>query len=134
MALHWIIKSDERLFEVNCDGLVAADEVHQMLDVLVDSRALGYRKLFDGSRGDTNMGAAEILNIGVRMRSLHAGAALGPLAVVIPEDKYALLARVLGVLASARRPMRIFSDPQKARRWLDSPAVRARVPPEEMLS
>jgi hypothetical protein len=79
------------------------------------------------------MGAFEILNIGVRMRSLHGGTALGPLAVVIPEDKYVLLSRVLGMLASGRRPMRIFSDPIKARRWLNSPVVRARVPPEALL-
>ena len=134
MALYWTIKSDEQLCEVICDGLVAADEVHAMLDVLVGSGALGYRKLFDGSRGDTTMGAFEVLNIGVRMRSLHVGTALGPLAVVIPEDKYVLLSRVLGMLASGKRPMRIFSDPNKARRWLNSPVVRARVPPEGLLS
>lgn len=67
-------------------GLVEADEVHRTLDVLVGSGALGYRKLFDESRGDTTMGVPDILNIGVRVRSLHAEAALGPLAIVISES------------------------------------------------
>ena len=126
MALHWTVKSEERLFEVICDGMVEAWEVHKMLDVLIGAEALGYRKLFDGSRGDTAMAPLEILNLGVRMRALHAGIVPGPLAVVIPEEKYLLLSRVLGMLASARRPMRIFSDLQKARIWLDSPSIRGR--------
>lgn len=121
-------------FRSDLRRVVAAEEVHQMLDGLVGSGALGYRKLFDGSRGDTSMGALDMLDIGARMRTLHAGAALGPLAVVIPEDKYVLLSRVLGMLASARRLMRIFSDGEKARRWLNSHVVRARVPPETVKS
>ena len=121
MPLHWSINSAERRFEVVCDGLVDAPEVHKMLDVLVGSEALGYRKLFDGSRADTRLGPQDILSIGVRLRSLHADSvALGPLAVVIPDSKYELLARVLGILAAGRRPMRIFNDIRKARVWLDS--------------
>ena len=129
MPVHWTIDSEAKIFEVTCSGLVEADEVHQMLDALVGSGALGYRKLFDGSQADTRLGALEVLNIGVRMRSLHGdGAPLGPLAVVIPADKYQLLARVLGILASPRRPMRIFTEVDRARKWLETPAVRRKVP------
>ena len=133
MPVYWTINSEARLVEVTCTGLVEADEIHQMLDVLVGSDALGYRKLFDGTQADTRMGALDVLNIGVRMRTLHGdGAPLGPLAVVIPPDKYPLLSRVLGILASPRRPMRIFSEVERARKWLDTAAVRRRVPaPEE---
>ncbi len=129
MAVHWTINSEARLFEATCTGMVESDEIHRMLDVLVGSNALGYRKLFDGSQADTTMGALEILNIGVRMRTLHGdGATLGPLAVVIPGDKYPLLSRVLGILATPRRPMRIFSRTDKARKWLEAASVRERVP------
>lgn len=133
MPVHWTIDSEARIFEVTCMGVVEADEIHQMLDVLVGSNALGYRKLFDGSQADTSMGALDVLHIGVRMRTLHGGGApLGPLAVVIPADKYLLLSRVLGILASPRRPMRIFSEAERARKWLESAAVRRSVPaPEE---
>lgn len=132
MPVHWTIDSEARIFEVTCSGLVEADEIHQMLDALVGSGAIGYRKLFDGSEADTRLGALDILNIGVRMRSLHGnGAPLGPLAVVIPADKYDLLARVLGILASPRRPMRIFTEVDRARKWLDTAAVRRRVPASE---
>lgn len=129
MPVHWTIDSEAKIFEVTCSGLVEADEFHQMLDALVGSGALGYRKLFDGSQADTRLGALEVLNIGVRMRSLHGdGAPLGPLAVVIPADKYPLLSRALGILASPRRPMRIFSEVDRARKWLDTAAVRRKVP------
>lgn len=125
MPLHWTISSEKRLFEVACSGFVEADEVHRMLDILVSSKALGYRKLFDASDADTRMTAFEILNIGVRMRSLHAGGrALGALAVVIPGEKFQLLSRVLGILATPRRPMRIFNKTDQARRWLEKAAVR----------
>lgn len=132
MPVHWSIDSEARLFEVTCAGVVEADEIHRMLDVLVGSDALGYRKLFDGSQADTRMGALDILSIGVRMRGLHGdGTHLGPLAVVIPPDKYPLLSRILGIVASPRRPMRIFSEVDRARKWLDSASVRRRVPAPE---
>lgn len=132
MPVHWTIDSEARIFEVTCIGVVESDEIHRMLDVLVGSDALGYRKLFDGTQADTRMGALDVLNIGVRMRTLHGdGAPLGPLAVVIPPDKYPLLSRVLGILASPRRPMRIFSEVERARKWLDTAAVRRSVPPPE---
>lgn len=121
MPLHWTIHSQQRFFEIICDGLVEAGEVNQMLDALAGSGALGYRKLFDASRGETSMGPLEILQFGARIRALHAcRPAPGPLAVVIPEDKYPLLARVLGILSVPKRPLRMFSDPRKARAWLAS--------------
>jgi hypothetical protein len=128
MPVHWTIDSEAKIFEVVCTGMVEADEFHRMLDVLVGSNALGYRKLFDGSQADTRLGALDVLNIGVRLRALHGeGTSLGPLAVVIPADKYQLLARVLGILASPRRPMRIFTEVDRARKWLETPAVRGKV-------
>lgn len=132
MPLHWNVHSDSRFFEVICDGNVEAHEVHAMLDALVGARALGYRKLFDGTRGETNISAMEIVDIGVRMRNLHRGdVKLGPLAVAIADDKYVLLGRVLGMLAAPRRPMRVFKTVQQAHRWLNSPAIRASLPEPE---
>lgn len=132
MPVDWSIDSEARLFEVTCTGMVEANEVHRMLDVLVGSDALGYRKLFDGSQADTKLGPLDVLSIGVRMRGLHGlGVALGPLAVVIPPDKYPLLTRVLGIVASPRRPMRIFSEVDRARKWLNSAEVRRKVAAQE---
>lgn len=128
MPLHWTIHSRSALFIATADGLVDKADADRMIDVLLEANILGYRKLFDGTAGDTHMGAVDLLALGVRMRELHAHGPMGPLAVVVPEDKYVLLSRVLGMLAAAKRPMRIFNDRRKALQWLESHAVRASVP------
>ncbi len=128
MPLHWTIDSKIKLFAATADGHVTLDDVNRMLDAMAGADAHGYRKLFDGSLGDTQMGPADLLNLGVRMRSIHATGAMGPLAIVVTDDKYYVIARVLGMLAAARRPMRVFKDPARARQWLDSRSIRAKVP------
>ena len=45
---------------------------------------------------------------------------MGPLALVLPDDKAHIVMPVLGMLASADRPMKIFADHKKARHWLTS--------------
>lgn len=129
MPLHWTIDSRLQIFVATCDGNVDLAEVNEMLDAVVGANGLGYRKLFDGTNGDTQMSPIDMLSIGVRMRALQSNRDdHGPLAVVVPDGKYAMVSRVLGILAAARRPMRVFNDAEKARRWLDSPAVRASLP------
>jgi len=127
MPLHWTIDSRLQLFVAACDGNIEPTEVNQMLDAIVGANGLVFRKLFDGTHGETKMTALEILTVGVRIRDLqNADVEHGPLAIVVPDDKYMLLSRVLGILAAARRPMRVFKDADRALKWLDSPAIRGR--------
>lgn len=129
MPLHWTLDSRLWIFVATCDGNVDVSEVNVMLDAVVGANGLGYRKLFDSTNGSTQMSSIDMLGIGVRIRALQDGdREHGPLAVVIPDNKYAILSRVLGILAAAKRPMRVFKDADKARKWLDSPAVRASLP------
>ena len=119
MPLHWRIDSREKVFLAVADGSVEFDDVERMLDAMASSGAIAYRKLFDGLRGETRMSPSELLTLGVRMRLMHAVAArLGPVAVVIPHDKRLRLMRLLGILAAADRPLRIFNDLDSAHRWL----------------
>lgn len=129
MPLHWTIDSRLRFFVATCDGTVDLSEVNVMLDAVVGADGLGYRKLFDGTNGNTQMSPVDMLGIGVRLRALQDGdREHGPLAIVVPEDKFAIMSRLLGILAAAKRPMRVFKDADKARKWLDSPAVCASLP------
>lgn len=129
MPLHWTLDSRRQIFAATCDGNVELAEVNVMLDAVMGADGLGYRKLFDGTNGDTQMSAIDMLSIGVRMRALQDdGREHGPLAVVVPDGKHAMMSRLLGILAAARRPMRVFNDVEKARKWLDSPAIRAGLP------
>jgi hypothetical protein len=128
MPLHWTIDSQLKLFAARADGDITFADLNRMLDAMAGAQAHGYRKLFDGSQGDTQMSPGEFLSLGVRMRSIHATGPMGPLAVVLPANKYYLVARVLGILAAAKRPMRMFTDPDKARQWLERRPIRAAAP------
>lgn len=121
MPVHWKIDSDTRLMSVKAEGLVAREEFEAMLDAMEGADAVGYVKLFDGRGADTAMDLAELMAIGVRIKALHARQAprpVGALAIVIDGDKFGLVARVLGILATARRPMRVFDEIEPARKWL----------------
>lgn len=126
MSLRWTIDSKGHLFTVVADGDVSRDDIDACLDAMAGSGAMTYRKLFDGTEGDTSMTPGELLELGVRMRDFHAQGPMGPLAVVVPADKGEVVARVLGILAAADRPMRVFQSAGPARRWLAGlpPAAR----------
>lgn len=119
MAFHWKIDSQEKLITVVAEGDVTRAEVDAFLDVLEGTECFSYRKLFDGTTADTRMPPEEILALGVRMRAAHIqDRTLGALAAVVPDDKVELVSRVLGMLAAAKRPMRVFSSLQPAQEWL----------------
>jgi len=128
MALHWFIDSRKRLIIVTAEGPVSRAEIDGLLDAVTGAKALGYRKLVDATAGQFALSGLDILAIGVRVRTLHAGS-VGAVALALPgrlprddepEDAPTLLARLLGILASAKRPLRLFKSVSSAKRWLDS--------------
>ena len=124
MPLYWTIDSRERLMTAVAEGGVSKEEANAYLDAMAGARAGSYRRLFDGSGGVPLMDAGDIMELAVRMRDMQQHGEPGPLAVVMPRDKYELFARMLGILAVPDRPIRFFGDPAAARAWLDEPAVR----------
>ena len=120
MPLHWTIDSESRFVSVVAKGDVSRPEVEQLLDEMMSRGAMTFRKLFDGLDGDTTMAPQDLLAVGVRMRAHHAGGPMGPLALVLPDKRAEIIVPILGMLAAADRPMRIFATRQKARRWLES--------------
>jgi hypothetical protein len=65
------------------------------------------------------MDTEDLLAVGVRVRSFHRGP-VGALALVLPEDRLEPVARFLGILASADRPLRLFKNLPSAQRWIES--------------
>lgn len=118
MPLHWTIDSKAKLLTVVAEGDVTRAEFEAYLDVIDQAGLYTYRKLFDGLHADTRMGAEQLLAIGVRMRNSHQINPVGPLAVAVAEDKVAMVSRVLGMLAAASRPMRVFHEAGRAREWI----------------
>ena len=60
------------------------------------------------------MSAQELLVICVEIRSHHSVGKVGALAVVANPEQTEPFARVLGALALADRPMRLFDNPVRA--------------------
>jgi hypothetical protein len=120
MPLHWTIDDPNRLITAVAQGDVTSQDVDTYLKAMADSGAMTYRKLFDGSKGETSMGPDDMLALGVRFRAFYAQGPVGPLAVVVPDGNADLVARVLGILATADRPMRVFRTVAPARRWIES--------------
>jgi hypothetical protein len=118
MALKWTIDPEDRMMVVLAEGDVTRPEVDAMLDAMQAGDVLTYRRLFDGTKADTKMSPDDLIALGARMRSMHEQGGIGPLALVVPADKEKLLQRVFGMLAVAKRPMRVFNDSAKARRWI----------------
>ena len=61
MSLHWTIDPQQRLVTAVADGDVTRAEFEAFLDAVRSAGADGYRKLFDGLRGDTQMSSEELL-------------------------------------------------------------------------
>ncbi|WP_422029497.1 hypothetical protein [Reyranella sp.] len=120
MPLHWTLDSKERLVIVTAEGDVTGAEIEDYIAAMNGAGTMSYRKLYDGSRGDTDLTADELLAIGVQLRARHGtGDRPGPLALVLSPDQFEQISRVLGILAAADRPMRVFSGIAPARHWIE---------------
>jgi hypothetical protein len=133
VGLHWFIDSRKRLIVVTADGPVTRAEIDALLDAVTGAKALAYAKLVDATAGKFALSAIDVMALGVRVRSLHAGP-VGAAAIVLPgdlprhdepQDAPTLVARLIGFLASAKRPLRLFKTVAGARRWLESLAAPA---------
>lgn len=125
VPLNWTIDSRKRLVTATASGPVTAADFAEFLEVMRGARALSYRKLFDGSKADFVMDDHEVLGVGANLRDSQQEP-LGALAVVLADESARRLARMLGILATAKRPMRLFRSRRAAERWLDHFASQTR--------
>jgi hypothetical protein len=124
MPLYWTIDSRERLMTAVADGGVGKDDALAYLRAMIGAQAGTYRRLFDATRGEPLMNADEIMELVVEVRRLQELFAPGPLAIVMPRERFEQFARLLGALAVPKRPLQFFTDPEAGRAWLDQPDVR----------
>ena len=118
MPLHWLIDLKARLLVITAEGDVTNADAHDCLARVVGARAMPYRKLFDGTHGTIAMRPDELLSLGATFRG-HCSP-LGAFALVLSDDQREQVARLLGILAAAERPMRLFKSGSPAKRWLNA--------------
>lgn len=119
MPVRWAFVAKKKLFKVVGEGDISRADVELVLDVMIEHGFLGCRKLVDLRQSELGMSGEEMLEVGVRVRSMHGLGKMGPLAMVLPDDRGAEAEPLIGKFAVADRPMRIFRDFEKATRWLD---------------
>ena len=118
MPLYWTIDSRQQLVVVTAEGDVTRADADDYLDAIEGGGAVAYRKLYDGRAGNLMMTQDEMMAVAVRFRGYHHRP-VGALAIVLPHDKAEPVARMLGILASAERPLRLFTSLAPAQRWID---------------
>lgn len=119
MPLHWTIDSKEHLFTAVGEGEVTFGDAMSLLEALAGAKAVSYRKLFDGRQVRSAMTGDELLVVCAKIRTYHDQQRVGALAMVGTHEQIARFGRLLGALAAADRPMKVFTTLTQARTWLD---------------
>ncbi|GEP58467.1 hypothetical protein [Reyranella soli] len=119
MPLYWTIDSRKRLFTGVGEGEITFADAISLLEALAGAKALSYRKLFDGRAVQSAMTGDEVLAVCARIRAYHDQASVGALAMVGTQEQTVKFARLLGALATADRPMKLFTSVRQARSWLE---------------
>lgn len=122
MPVYWTIDSRERLFTGIAEGDVTFDDAMALLEALSGAGAVSYRKLIDGRGSHSAMTADELLMLCARVRACHDEKPVGALALVGTNEQIATFARLLGALAAADRPMKVFHGLRQAAAWLKQQA------------
>jgi len=120
VPITWTIDHKQRMLTAVCEGDVTLRDIEDYLDAVVVAGSMPYRKLFDGTRGESAMTDEEMMLLGARIRAYHTAGPMGPLAIVVTTEHTHGLARLFGALAAADRPIKIFRDAGAARRWLEA--------------
>ena len=118
MPIHWLIDSRSRRVVVTAEGKVTRAEFEEYLEAVTGAGANSYGKIFDGTRGENGMAAEDMAVLAARFRQLHAQPH-GPLAIVLAPARRVQLEPVLGALAAANRPLRLFTSKLSALHWID---------------
>jgi hypothetical protein len=122
VPVHWLIDSRSRRVVVTAEGRVTRAEFEEYLEAVAGAGANPYAKIFDGTRGENAITEEDMVVLAARFRQLHVEPH-GPLAIVLQPARRARLEPVLGALAAADRPLRLFTTLRAAKRWIDGQAT-----------
>ena len=118
MPISWTVDPDFESVAVLVEGPVSRADVEAYLAAIDAAGAVGYRKLIDARTATVDMSHEDMMAVGVRLRGYHDGP-VGALAFVLSREGADAVARILGILAAADRPMRLFTSLRAAERWLE---------------
>ena len=120
MALHWTVSHRHRLVLAIARNGITFDDVDRYLTAMGAERLLPYRKLFDLTFAPIAVALDDIRRLAERTRHFEGDYALGPVAIVAPNDETYEAASLYASQATARRPITVFRNIGEARQWLES--------------
>jgi hypothetical protein len=118
MAMHFNIDHARRYVDVRGSGEMVLQDVIEYLDALVTENGMPYRKLIDLRGVVPKMTDDDIMVLGARVSAYAHLEPRGPIAVVSTAHESDLFIRRFMNLGGAKRPMRLFTSIDEARRWL----------------
>lgn len=118
MPLHWILESRSQLMTVVAEGAVDKADFEAYLAMIDGANLWEWRKLFDARKGRLVLTLQDVNDLGVRIRAAAVARQVGALAFIMPEMQNPELLRLLGFLAAAKRPMKVFQTIGPARNWI----------------
>jgi hypothetical protein len=121
MPVLWGVAHAKRLVTITFKGVICRQDIDDCAAGIMTPATLSYRKLVDLTQGSLPS-SPEVMAAFVRHARQHGrSGVMGPLAIVSPPDAQAQRAHLFEALSSAAdRPLKVFSDPQAARDWLDT--------------
>lgn len=126
MTLHWAINSESLLITARGEGPLSFRDVDDFHSAIAGAKVLAYRRYVDLSCSEPSMTSDEIMLLAALTRKLHQRGEMGALAIVVGPAMFEVAKPLFGVLACANRPMRVFSGPTPARRWISNLALPTR--------
>lgn len=124
MPLSWNLDPTQHFVLVSAEGEITRADIEAYLSEIERLGAVGWRKLVDLSNARPALTEEDVLTIGLRFRQADEAGDVGALAVVMPKSDPERVMRLLGFLAAAKRPMRLFKAIEPAQRWIRSVAPK----------
>ena len=119
MPVRWAAFHSTRMVEITFAGVIRRQDMDDCADGIMTPATLSYRKLVDLRRSSLALSPADVAGLADRVRAHNRDRALGAVAFVSHGDEQQ--SRLFEALsAAADRPLKVFSDPQAARDWLDA--------------
>jgi hypothetical protein len=120
VPVKWSISHEDRLVLASAEGEASMADLEEYISAVVAAGAMPYRKLFDTTYvAPGALRLAELRAFSKKVLELAKAGPIGPIAIVVGTELEQELAEAFGKV-DAGRPLAIFSDPAKARQWLDS--------------
>ncbi len=122
MPIHWLIDSRSHRVVITAEGRVTRAEFEEYLEVVAGAGANAYAKIFDG-RGARTPSPQRTWRSSPRGSGSCMPSRTAPLRSSCQRPSARGFEPVLGALAAADRPLRLFTTLRAARAWLHGQAT-----------